>query len=278
MRAHGVLDRVAGLGVSDHVCWDYSSDEDFFGPGLAWVSDGLDLGVKVMYVADKSEHWMMDDLRALGGKALRARDRGALEIRPLADIVSHGDDPDTHLATYDELTRRASADGYTGLRVLAEVTPLVRDPSNHGPHTRWERLLDRYIVDHPLAALCAYDRRLLGNETTSALSCVHPLRRGRSNGSTFSLFATHDGLYLDGDVDTFQAALLDRTLAERTDQDELVIHIGPNTFLDAAATTVLAEHAQRARAEGRTVRLTDGNETVRRVWDLLGYAEIVPIE
>jgi anti-anti-sigma regulatory factor len=279
VRAHGVLDGVAGLGISDHVCWEYSSESEFLDAALPWIADGLSLGQRVLYIADKSEHWMADDLSALGGTALRARDRGALVIQPLADLVPDGGpvNPESHLAKFDAITQQALSDGYEGVRVLADVAALVRNPEWRSEHVRWEQLADRYMVDNPLAAFCAYDRRLLDEDATAAIACVHPLRRGRTTGSTFSLFATKDGLFLEGDVDTFQADLLDRTLAARARRDELVVRIDERAFLDAAATTVLARHAKLARERGQRVHIDHGNETVRRVWDLLGYSEIVPI-
>jgi anti-anti-sigma factor len=161
--------------------------------------------------------------------------------------------------------------------VLADVAALVRNPEWHAEHIRWEQLADRYMVDNPLAAFCAYDERLLDDGAAAAIACVHPLRRGRASGSTFCLFSTKDGLFLEGDVDTFQADLLDRTIAARARQDVLVVHIDEGAFLDAAATTVLARHAKLAREQGQRVHIEHGNDTVRRVWELLGYSEIVPI-
>jgi hypothetical protein len=67
------------------------------------------------------------------------------------------------------------ADGFTGLRIAAEATELIRTPRQLEAFARYEHAIDRYMMDWPFAAMCGYDRKTLGPETVAAIAAMHPL-------------------------------------------------------------------------------------------------------
>ena len=79
--------------------------------------------------------------------------------------------PEEQLAFYDGRTRSARESGYTGLRVVAEVTALASDTRHSAGFLRWEHLADDFVASGSgFSALCAY-------------SCEHapPLRPTRTS-------------------------------------------------------------------------------------------------
>src|SRR5919108_2156482 len=190
MRARGVVARakgpasgarsVAGLGPSDHVCWVYGSDEEFAEfreAALQFAADGMALGQRLVYVADRAEDEIAAGLRSLGDvDALR--ERGALSIQRLAEAYVGGgpvSDCDAQLAAFDGAVERAIAEGFAGVRVVAEAGALAAGPAWCDHQARWEMVVDRYMAtSRPIAALCGYDRRGVGPGGGAPPAPPHP--------------------------------------------------------------------------------------------------------
>ena len=82
-------------------------------------------------------------------------------------------DPDAQVRAYAAATGAALAADFTGLRVVAEATPLVRTPEQLDAFARYEPMIDGYMVTHPFSAMCAYDRRILDESAIAQLACLH---------------------------------------------------------------------------------------------------------
>jgi anti-anti-sigma regulatory factor len=267
MRAHGVVGGVDGLGSSGHVCWTYDDARDFSRPALAWLADGLRLGQRLVYVSGRPVDWMRRHVSALPDVD-DLLDRGVLRLVSLPDVYDLDAPlvPEEQLAIYRQATEEAVAAGFQGLRVLADVTDLVADPARRPAHLRWEHLADEFMAGHPLSAMCAYRRPVLGDEAITELTSVHPASNGTDAVSPFRLFFDDGTLVLGGSVDAFSSVLLGQLLDGS--------HVGPDTtldvsgldFIDARGVATLAEWAKRL---GR-VRVEGASPLFRRVWAVLG--------
>ena len=88
------------------------------------------------------------------------------------------------MAFYDAATRRALATGYTGLRVVAEVSALAADPRPRLELVRWEHLADGYVVQGSgFTAMCVY-RSDLPAEALADVAVVAPARDPCPEGTT----------------------------------------------------------------------------------------------
>ena len=206
---------------------------------IAYLADGRRLGQRLIYVGGESEEELHEHLESLPGRDRLIRD-GALQILSLPAIYELGEpiDPDAQLAVYAGATEEALKEGYTGLRVGAEVTALVSSPETWEAHTRWESVADRYMASNPLGALCCYDTRQVPRHVVSDLACVHPAAVDPEGLSPFHLYApgAKNSLMLHGEVDYFCADDLDRLLALATAGEE-------KTVLDLSAVRFVDHHA-----------------------------------
>ena len=127
---------------------------------------------------------------------------------PLSAFAEPGrpSDPDRLLAIYAAATDEALAEGFSGLRVVADVTDLATDP---GCQCRWESVADRFMAERPLSALCCYDRRRLAPEVLRDLCAVHPVV---NEPVPFRIYAAGDDLRLEGEIDYFSSDALQRLL------------------------------------------------------------------
>jgi anti-anti-sigma factor len=276
MRARGVAGSVGGLGVSDHVCWTFGSDEEygeFHDAALYFAADGMALRQRLFYVSERRDHDVLAHLRSLGDPEALRRD-GALVVQQLADVYPGGGpitDPEAQLVAFDGAVSEAIADGFAGVRVVAEVSPLAADPAWRDGHAAWEQLADRYMAaSNPLAALCGYDTRIVGRDGASMLASVHPVRHDAT--ATFSVFADDGAVCLEGEVDAFQVPLLERALAAVPDApggEPLVVDLTELRFIDVAGTGVLARHIAGRIAGGAEVHVRRARPLVRRLWGML---------
>ncbi len=254
MRAHGHIHSGSDLGTDAHACWTFDRQQEFVDASLEYLTDGLRAGQRIVYVGSEPVAQQREQLEQLGGVAGMI-DAGALLLFQLDDLYDVGRpvDTDAQLATYAAATDAALADGYTGLRVAAQVTNLVAEPETWDAHVRWEATADRFMSVRPMSAMCGYRRDAIPAQLLSDLAAVHPASNAPLETSPFHLFAETGDLVLSGEVDFASSEALDRLLGiacEATDFD--AIDLRELDFTDHHGLEVLARHAKRLAAEGKS--------------------------
>lgn len=141
-----------------HVCWGYRRRAEFVARARDFLAAGLAAGERVLYVAPGDEAFLTAQLRETGQFDAGLR-RGAVQVSPVGSTYSTGTvaDPAGQVRLYAAATEEALAAGFTGLRVAADATSLVRTPAQLDAFARYEHLVDRYMAAHPMSAMCGYD-------------------------------------------------------------------------------------------------------------------------
>lgn len=271
MRRHGRVESAAGLGLHGHGAWLYSDEAEFRAGALEFLADGADLDQRMLYVGAGTIEKLRGDLADLPELDLLLGE-GSLRIMPLEAVyeVGVGIDPMAQLAMYSAATKTALMDGYSGLRVLAEVTPLVLDPELWRAHTHWEAVADRFMARNPMSALCCFDRRRLPDEILRDLACVHRSSNESPTPAAFRLFAGRDGLSLAGEVDSFSAGDLRRLLAAAAPPEgELVLELDELRFIDHHGVMAIADVTRELQSTGRAVRFLGAPRSFDRLTELL---------
>lgn len=271
MRATGPVDGARGLGPGGHFCLAFDDRAEFRRQAAGFLREGLGLGERVLYVADAPGSELAEVAAGLGAGARP----GAVEVVAVRSMYGADEvvDPAAQVRTYAEATDAALADGFTGLRVAAEITVLVRGAEQRDAFARYEQRIDRYMTGHPFSAVCAYDRGVLGAAAVAELACVHP---AASPGATpFRFFAREGvGAVLGGEVDRTGRELLARTL-DRAELaplgDELVVDAAELGFLDHRGLLLLDELGRR---EEVVVALRGAPGVVGRMAGLLELARV----
>lgn len=252
VRLAGVTDAARGTGLHDHMCWSYEDRDELRHRVVEFLADGLRLGQQLYYVGGGRAELLMADLHGLDGldPVMRA---GGLQIRPIESM--YGTDwvaePDEQVRAYAAATEDALAAGFTGLRVAAEASPLVRTPEQLEAFARYEHQVDGYSARHPFAALCAYNRVELGDHVVRQLACMHPAVS--ANATPFRLHAATDGAAasLGGELDLASRGLFPVALRRadlRPAGGEIVIDATGLTFVDHHSLLVLDELGRSRRA------------------------------
>ncbi|MFC5728148.1 MULTISPECIES: MEDS domain-containing protein [Nocardioides] len=253
----GVVEDVRDPGRYDHLCWAFEDAQEFRARAGCFLAEGLQLGEQVWYVGSGDVTALEDELRELPGME-QALHSGAAKADSIEAAYPTGTvvDPAAQVAAYARATAQAVAAGFTGLRVAADATALVRTPEQLDAFARYEHLIDRYILTAPFSAMCAYQRSLVGDGSIAALACMHP---GASADATpFWLHATTQNgcaAAIGGELDLATRDLL-RLALHRADlqphNGELVLDASRVEFMDHRSLLQLVEHA---RSEGHMLVL-----------------------
>ncbi|GIJ76129.1 hypothetical protein Xph01_05610 [Micromonospora phaseoli] len=235
------------------MCWAYDDPLGFAVRAEEFLRVGLAAGERVWYVTDGPAGPVRDRLLGLDGFA-EALSTGAAEVRSLNGTYTSLAviDPAGQVQAYRTATRLAIAEGYTGLRVAADATALVRTPAQRDAFARYEQRVNEMMRTESFQAMCGYHRPQLGDRAVAELACLHP-----EHNVDDLLFRLHAGPRQSGQAalageldpsnhDLFRTAL-DRAGLEPVD-DELVLDADGLRFLDHRALIHLSDYAQERNA------------------------------
>ncbi|HEX2133270.1 MAG TPA: MEDS domain-containing protein [Actinophytocola sp.] len=276
MRSSGLVEDARGLGAHDHLCWRYDEPAELSARVREFLGEGLAMGARVRYVGLAPVQTLAGELHELDGMG-EALDRGAAEVSSLTGTYSTGTvvEPAAQVRIYAAATAAALAAGYTGMRVAAEATPLVRTPAQLDAFARYEHLVDRYMARHPFSAMCAYRTGELGDDVIEQLACLHPNTNHDAAG--FRLHASAGGEYdasMNGDLDLSNADQF-ATALDRAELplrgDELVVDARGLTFIDHRGLLRLREYARR-RGVGLVLHVSRPGPA--RIAEVLGLTDV----
>jgi anti-anti-sigma regulatory factor len=262
-RQSGRVRTLSGFGARDHACWSYAGSDRRAAAATAWLTGGLRAGHRGVYVADAAESELAEELARVpdGHAAMR---RGALVVLPSAAVydLSAPTDPQAQLAIYDAVMEQALADGYRGVCVVADITPLVTDPARRAAHLHWEQIADRYVNTRPVSGLCLHDTSQVTG--IDAIIAAHPLRGPAA--TSLGLYGTDSGTAaLDGEADASLGEVLADLLASLPEADA-VLDLSRLTFIDGRCARILSDALAARSAAGRPVHVTGMHPTARRLW------------
>jgi ABC-type transporter Mla MlaB component len=279
VRAAGLLSHPGGAPAAHHICWVYDDDAAFVALAVDYLAEGLARGEQLMCVGSE----VLAGLRSAGvglADVDALIDRGVLRVLDVGAAYAGGDGftPERQLAFYDEATRQALDDGYRGLRVIAELSPLAADPRSRPDLLRWEHLADDFMGHGSgMVALCAY-RSDLDGAALADLASVHPQLHTPVGDPPFRLWFDGDTLVLTGALDTFGAERLHRVLAgSHLTGPVVVADLSRVEFVDVGGCRALALWARELADRSGRLELVGSSRVLRRMWQLLGFDEYVDV-
>lgn len=242
-RQNGERSEVGGLGPSDHICWAYDDTAEMVDQAAVFLFDGLAAGERVAFIGDQG---------ASGAVAKRlselAGNTDKLEVWLLGDAYPGSDsiDPAFQVARYAALVDEALSQGFTGLRIVAEATPLVTDPVRRSRFVDYEMAIEEFMATHRFSAMCAYRSDVLGSSAVAELASVHPL--ASQGATTVQLFRHSDGaLGLAGEIDLANDDIFEGVLhrLRPAPNRPLIIDVSNLVFMDADGMLRLERWAAR---------------------------------
>jgi hypothetical protein len=182
---------VAGLDVrrSSHICLPFETQDENHEETVTFIQEGLSRGARSIVVGAQEEFDAIGrGLEQRGICTHRASGRGALQFRAVEDIYLRDGafDPLRTLDTIDRLIDDAIVDGFTGLRLTAELTH-IPETAEWQKIVWYEAMVNERFARRPVAGLCRYPRAMVPPQRVRDLLRTHPIAivRGESCENPF---------------------------------------------------------------------------------------------
>jgi PAS domain S-box-containing protein len=181
--AHGDYSRLAEavsrLGLHEHLCVIYDTQEEQFAAALPYLRTGLERGEKCLYVVDENTAAAVLDALGKGGTDVdRYLRSGALTIAHKEETyLEQGRfEPDWMIGFLTEATAEAGAARISRVRtILAEMTWALGTSDGTAKLIEYESKLNHFFRDHDARGICQYNRTRFSPELLLGVIRTHPL-------------------------------------------------------------------------------------------------------
>ncbi|MFL6112567.1 MAG: MEDS domain-containing protein [Catenulispora sp.] len=267
IRQARVLTALDTLTCGDHVGWILKQPTQFAEQAALCLQQGAAAGQKLFYFGPG---------RGAGPQLLPIGD-GVTVLDPYVTFLHGGGlDATAMYAGFRREAARADAEGYRGLRIVADMDWLQGPHPSGGQIAAFEQGLDAVVAETGATIVCAYRRESFPHRDLAGVMCVHPHVLGTAPKDLgFRVWSSGEGRWhLAGQVDLrvaeeFGAVI--RTAAEG--RTSLWLDCSRLRFIDVAGIRALA---RAARSTGVSMRLHGASETLQRSWKLLEWDSVVP--
>jgi chloramphenicol 3-O-phosphotransferase len=264
MRNHRVVEHPMAVHEHDHVSWSGPRMRDFTRLATAVFDAARD--ERLVFVGTDRD---VDQLRN-NAHLDRLFDFGTLTAQSLDEV--YGDvanfDPAQQFEMFSGVVDDALRDGYRGVRVVADTTPMVTDDDDaFARWLTWEQMADRLIATRPLVGVCYFDDTHVDAGRLEVLAALHPVTHGR-DVPPFRFFMDDGVAVIIGEIDEETIATLRTALAARPRHgDDVVVDVGRARFIDHRTLHEFARWASTSAP----VRVRGVHPTLRRLWDTLDF-------
>jgi anti-anti-sigma regulatory factor len=263
------------LAPGDHICWIFERDAEYLPTMARFVRAGLAQRQRVVCLTGAGVPDLADGLAGRGGLA-GAVGSGQVWMGTATDMYLSGGrfDPAAVIGSFSRHIDEAIADGYTGVRVIADMGWAA----GYGHLPGYEERVNALFLDGRALGVCLYDRRLFPAPELYAASCAHPGTVGPEPSTDWApmLRTRRTGparLSLSGEADLTNRQALATILSVVVSEAEepVRLDVGGLTFVDAGTAALFARAALRAPAGLAFVGVTPA---VRQVLSLTGVAAL----
>jgi hypothetical protein len=256
-RQCGDVAGLEGLEPGAHVCAVIDSDELFETNTIQCLAEGARLGQKPFRFSPRP------GATATGGMDVTVVDptHAFLHGGPLV--------PSIMLSMFDRQTEQARREGYTGIRLVADMDWMLAHPPAPQDIAAFELLLDKTVTELGATVVCAY-RRAHFAAGLAEVAAVHPLHSGVVGpGCSFRFFHTGAGAWqLTGEIDIFSEDAFWRACVTAADTAPVTrLNCRGLTFASAAGLGLISRLARTPHPHPMVIQ--DASDIVQRCWKLL---------
>ena len=241
---------VAGSDVrhSSHMCLPFETEDEKHAATVAFIHEGLSRGARCMFLGTKDDFDELGrSLEDLGICTRRATSRGALQYRTVEEVYLYGGifDPPRALDHTDSLIDTALTDGFTGLRMTAELTRIPAQ-GEWQKIVWYDAMINERLARRPIATLCRYPRTIIPATRIRDVLRTHPVAIVRGE-TCENPFYERPEIVLRGDAET----LLDWQFRQLRVHNRHRQHLEGTRSSAVAAAAELAVELHHLRSGGR---------------------------
>jgi anti-anti-sigma regulatory factor len=250
--------QITDLTVNDHACLTFGEPEDLFDLTAAFVRDGLDGGLKVMWLSAATPDRATAELARRGVAVEPALATGQLATvgfdgRLLAGQVFSADQALAWLAG------EMAASGDQGLRLAVDMSWALGPVTGVEQLPEFEEKVAAAVAGTTVSVLCQYDRERFDPVTLASVAAFHTRSVAAATYHADVMLRicrqyAPPGIRLAGELD-YQAAeslALALTEAIRLDGD-VTVNMAPLAFIDVPCARMILDAARGLTAPRRMV-------------------------
>ncbi len=257
LREHGMRAECIRMRPHDHIGWVVEGSAGFDAVAGPFLAEGAARGELLVYVAADPDPAVPVRL----GPAVASH---GVQVASIAEVYGPSGivDAATQRATFAGMLRQALAEGYAGIRVAADNTPLIASEDRFAAWVRWELTADQFMAANPVTGLCVFDRHQADVGRLRHLATLHPLSPAGSPRPQYRLLAGDGYLRVVGQIDSFAVQQVRLALA--------VLPPGTGVLVDVPAaglagrTVTAALRQLREAGVAVTVRATNDDAAQSR--------------
>ncbi|MEV0199230.1 MEDS domain-containing protein [Nonomuraea sp. NPDC050691] len=240
----------------DHVCWTFDDHERHLAALVRFLRGGLARGEQVLYFTDTFlPDAFLAAAQAYGVEVREPQRTGQLQVTTAEESYLAGGafEAERALDGWRAAIARARGQGYSALRVAADMGWTVRATPGIKRLAWYEAQANRIFAGGYAMALCCYDRRLFTSAELDHISAAHPATARAGAGAheewapMLRLRRGSEGLKLAGAADRSNSEALAGVLHDLVADARLlsdgalplVVDLAELTFADAAIARLL---------------------------------------
>ncbi len=256
-REHGMRAECIRMRPHDHIGWVVDGPAGFDAVAAPFLAEGASRGELLVYVAASPDPGTLARLGpAVASHGVRVA--STAEVYGPSGIV----DAAAQRATFSGMLGQALADGYAGIRVAADNTPLITSEDRFAAWVRWELAADQFMAANPVTGLCAFDQRQADVGRLRHLATLHPLSPAGSPRPQYRLFADDGYLRVVGQIDSFAAQQVRLALDVLPPGTSVVVDVPAAGLANRTVTAALRQLREAGVAV--TVRATNDDAAQSR--------------
>jgi hypothetical protein len=246
MRRRANVESAGMLRPHDHAVWFGDGSAELYAMASEALAEGVRRNEKLMFVASDPDTSLLQ-----GFAARRLIEDGQLEIVDVEAAYGGGTDfsAGAQLATFQRVLDDALAEGYSGIRVVADNTSLAQgDDESFARWLAWEQLTDHFQADSLVTGICFFDASAISAERLADLAALHPMRMAAGPVEpAFTLFVDRDAVLVIGSLSSESGDQLRRLLAAIDFEQKPVVDLSAAQLVDNQALLTLAALASAVR-------------------------------
>jgi len=250
--------QITDLTVNDHACLTFGEPEELFDLTAAFVRDGLDGGLKVVWLSDATPDRATAELARRGIEVEAALASGQLAAVGYEDRLLAGQVFSASQAM-SWLVREVEACGEAGLRLAVDMSWALRPVAGVEQLPEFEEKIAAAVAGTTTSVLCQYDRERFDPVTLASVAAFHTRSVAAATyhaGVMLRICRQYapPGIRLAGELD-YQACdslALALTEALRLDGD-VTINMVPLAFIDVTCARMILDAARGLTAPRRMV-------------------------
>lgn len=161
-----------------HVCQIFSRDDERQESLLKFILSGLNSNDRTSCFSDKTDLNAVEEfLSNYGISYSEAEKAGAFALAGTTEVYYKENrfDPERMLKILSGYYEDSKAMGFSGARIIGEMTPQVQDIPGGNRLLEYEARVSLLLREHPVTAVCQYDSRSFDGSVIMDILKVHPL-------------------------------------------------------------------------------------------------------